>query len=194
MKHPSISTMFLGLLSALSMPAEAHPGHSIVHDFQAGLMHPFLGADHLLVMIGIGMWAAFIGATARYWLPAVFLTAMAAGASLAFSGFALPNPEIGVAGSVLATGLILATGWRFRLSWAALLAALFAASHGYVHALEAGADSQALYYAGGFIISTALLLSIGFLAGWASLVYGRWFKTAFGLISAAAGISLLLGF
>ena len=44
----------LAILSfAVAASAWAHPGH----DGGAGFLHPFSGIDHLLAMIGVGMWA-----------------------------------------------------------------------------------------------------------------------------------------
>jgi urease accessory protein len=80
-----------------------------------------------------------------------------------------------------------------RHGWASVLAALFALSHGYVHALEAGTDSQALGYAGGFLVSTALLLGAGLLIGRISAERRLWIRSAFGALCAGAGIVLLLG-
>jgi len=193
MKHHSFEIVFAVLLSALSLPAEAHTGHGIAHDFQAGLWHPLLGADHLLVMIGVGLWSGFLGGAERGWLPVTFLAAMAAGAAISFSGITVQGPEIAVGFSVLAIGAILTFGKHAKLGWAAGMAALFACSHGYVHALEAGTDRQALYYTGGFLISTALLLGIGLTLGRLSALHGRWIKTAFGLVCTGVGIGLLLG-
>ena len=39
----------------LAGPALAHPGHEA-----SGFLHPFTGMDHLLAMVGVGMWAAFL--------------------------------------------------------------------------------------------------------------------------------------
>jgi urease accessory protein len=236
MKHHHLAVLLAGLLLSLSLPAEAHVGHGLAYDFQAGLWHPLLGIDHILVMVGVGLWAGFLGGAARGWLPAVFLAAMAAGGSLAFAGISLPGPEAAVAASVFAVGMVLlwlpsrltsrvvpekpasaasaaGCGARkiqtidecgssarrnppyvlARLNWASGLAALFALSHGYVHALEAGMSSQALGYTGGFLISTALLLGIGLMIGRVSARHGRWIRTLFGVICAGAGITLLLG-
>jgi hydrogenase/urease accessory protein HupE len=272
MKHLHLEVLFAGILLALAMPAEAHTGHGLAYDFQAGLRHPLLGIDHILAMAGVGLWAGWLGGTARGWLPSAFLASMAAGASLPSAGIALQEAEIAVAASVLAIGTILLgipaktvflaenVGWvrralptsfRYygvfrapnppvgpflvgydcmdaggratpgaiaddarkkqttnkdrsdarrnlpyvsaRHGWASVLAALFALSHGYVHALEAGTDSQALGYAGGFLVSTALLLGIGLVIGRVSRERGYWIKLVFGAICAGAGITLLLG-
>ena len=45
----------LALLLALAGPASAHPGHEA-----SGFLHPFTGIDHLLAMVGVGMWSAFL--------------------------------------------------------------------------------------------------------------------------------------
>jgi urease accessory protein len=233
MKHHHLEIFFAGLLLSLSMPTEAHTGHGLAYDLQAGLRHPLFGIDHILAMVGVGLWAGFLGGAARGWLPAAFLAAMAAGASLAFTGMVLQGLEIWVAASVLAIGVILLgipsklffltnnVGWVWRAlplsfksygvfrapnppfalppyvsarhGWASVLAALFAFGHGYVHALEAETDSQALGYAGGFLVSTALLLGAGLLIGRVSAARGCWIKSVFGAICAGTGIALLLG-
>jgi urease accessory protein len=236
MKHHHLAVLFAGLLLSLSLSAEAHVGHGLAYDFQAGLWHPLLGIDHILVMVGVGLWAGFLGGAARGWLPAAFLAAMAAGGSLAFAGISLPGPEVAVAASVFAVGMVLLwlpSGLTFRvvpekpalaasaagcgarkgrmialncsdarrnppyvlacLNRASGLAALFAFSHGYVHALEAGMGSQAFGYTGGFLVSTALLLGIGLMIGRVSARHGHWMRTLFGVICAGAGITLLLG-
>jgi urease accessory protein len=227
MKHHHLAVLLAGLLLSLSLPAEAHVGHGLAYDFQAGLWHPLLGIDHILVMVGVGLWAGFLGGAARGWLPAVFLAAMAAGAAAHFSGMAVQGAEIAVALSVLGVGAILLwirpkpasfgtwetcqvlKTWQVfngrsvfskpfydrhvKLGCAAGLSALFAFSHGYVHALEAGTDSQALGYAAGFLVSTALLLGIGLMIGHVSRARDHWIKSAFGVICAGVGITLLLG-
>ncbi|MBL1263438.1 HupE/UreJ family protein [Methylomicrobium sp. RS1] len=248
MKHHHLEIFFAGLLLSLSMPTEAHTGHGLAYDLQAGLRHPLLGIDHILAMVGVGLWAGFLGGAARGRLPAAFLAAMAAGASLAFAGMVLQGPEMWVAASVLAIGVILLgipsklfflannVGWgkrwvrrtentvKFegrrqsapaatapcvalppasmqsnpsyvsaRHGWASVLAALFAFGHGYVHALEAGTDSQAFSYAAGFLVSSALLLGVGLLIGRVSAARSCWIKSAFGAICAGAGMILLLG-
>jgi len=78
--------------------ALAHPGHGFGLD--AGVMHPLTGADHLLAMVGVGLWAAQQQGRARWALPLAFLTAMAAG-----FGFAVPVVEPMVMTSVILLGL-----------------------------------------------------------------------------------------
>lgn len=50
---------YLLSLAALgfSGAAMAHSGADHVHGFSAGMAHPLLGIDHLLVMLAVGLWS-----------------------------------------------------------------------------------------------------------------------------------------
>jgi len=50
----------LPLAASLLLPgvAMAHSGHADAPALLAGLLHPFSGADHLLLMLGVGLWAS----------------------------------------------------------------------------------------------------------------------------------------
>ena len=52
------------LLTALPLAAFAHTGHGD-HGFIDGLTHPFLGLDHLLAMLLVGVWSVLHSKTAR---------------------------------------------------------------------------------------------------------------------------------
>ena len=78
------------LIPLLLTPAAAlaHPGHHH-HEaapFMAGLSHPMGGADHLLAMVAVGLWAASIGGRAVWALPLTFIAAMIAGGALGAAG------------------------------------------------------------------------------------------------------------
>ena len=49
--------LFLTLTLA-AVPAYAHPGLHFGVGFLSGFTHPFLGVDHLLAMVMVGLWAA----------------------------------------------------------------------------------------------------------------------------------------
>ncbi len=53
--------MSLALLSLAAGPALAHDGHVAGGDFASGLLHPVGGADHLLAMLAVGLYAAVRG-------------------------------------------------------------------------------------------------------------------------------------
>ena len=48
-------------LLILCMPVFAHEGGGIVGGFKSGFMHPLLGPDHILAMVAVGIWGAFLG-------------------------------------------------------------------------------------------------------------------------------------
>src|SRR3954464_10367112 len=67
----------------LAPAAFAHPGHDSGSGLSAGFLHPFLGLDHLLAMIAVGILAGQRGGRALVSLPASFIVAMIFGAYLA---------------------------------------------------------------------------------------------------------------
>lgn len=168
--------------------AFAHPGHE--HSgLAAGLAHPVFGLDHLLAMLAVGLWAAQQQGRARWAVPLAFVAAMLMGGLLGFAGFELALMETGIAGSVLALGLLVALVIRPALPLAVGVTALFALCHGVAHGLELPALSSAWSYAIGFVIATAALHALGYvvanrlptaaaplvrLAGAASAVTGAW--------------------
>ncbi len=150
------SAAVLGL--ALTAPAFAHTGvgaHG--HGFAAGFLHPLMGLDHLLAMLGVGVWAAQLGKRATWLVPAAFVAVMIAGAGLALSGIAMPMVEFGIAGSVLAIGALIAFGTRLPLGLAMGLVGLFALFHGHAHGTELQGFAHPAAYGAGFVAATALL-------------------------------------
>jgi urease accessory protein len=147
-------------LVAASGAATAHPLHGADVGVAAGFIHPFLGLDHLLAMVAVGLWAAQLGGRWLWSIPAAFVTAMLAGGALGFLGHTLPLTETLVAGSVLVLGLLVAL--RVRLESAGLaLVACFALFHGLAHAAELLAGAGAAAYAAGFAAATAALHAVG---------------------------------
>jgi urease accessory protein len=152
-------------LAAYSNAVVAHPLHDGGASFLAGLAHPFLGVDHLLAMVAVGMWAACLARRAWWLVPSVFLLAMVGGGVLGLLGWSPPAVEPLVAASVLALGLLIASQLRPAPGAAAALVAFFAVFHGLAHAAEIPPGWSALGYAAGFSLSTAGLLLIGSVAG-----------------------------
>src|SRR5262245_54911674 len=97
------------LLAATSGAPQPHPGHELGGAL-AGLMHPIGGPDHLLAMVGVGIWASHVATHDRRaaWLvPSAFVTVMLLGGALGLAGLRLPMVEAGIVGSVLLLGVIL---------------------------------------------------------------------------------------
>ena len=129
--------------------------------FITGLAHPFMGLDHLLAMIAVGIWAAQIGGGAVWRLPLSFIAMMAVAALISASSFSLPTLEPLIAGSVVLLGLMVVFAIRLPVNLSMLLVGLFAVFHGYAHGLEIPQASSAIQYGSGFVLATALLHLIG---------------------------------
>ena len=136
--------------------ANAHPQHASATLLQ-GFMHPFVGLDHLLAMIMVGICAVSINSRSVSILPSTFLGGLAAGGLIGAAGIAVPLVEPLVAATVLALGLIVMLGVRARLVFSAALIACFALLHGAAHFAEIPASAALIAYCAGFICATALL-------------------------------------
>ncbi|WP_317205256.1 HupE/UreJ family protein [Janthinobacterium sp.] len=155
---------YLALASlAFCGAASAHPGHS--HGALAGLMHPFLGLDHLLAMLAVGVWAAQMGGRAKWMLPTSFVVMLALGAVMAVSGWALPMVEGGIATSVLLLGALIALAVKMPVALGAAMVGVFALFHGYAHGVEMPSLSTPWQYGFGFVAASAILHCAGVVVG-----------------------------
>jgi urease accessory protein len=165
MKAKYSLALFVLLAYVVILPvAEAHTFGSQGAGLIAGLTHPFVGLDHLLAMIAVGIWAGQLGGRAVWLIPLTFVSVMAAAATLASFGLLLPLMEPAIACSVLVLGLLIAGSVRVPTSLGALLVGLFAVWHGYAHGLALPQAASPILYGAGFVLATALLhgLGIGF--------------------------------
>jgi len=179
--------------AGFSTAALAHVGDHSHMSFTEGLLHPFTGLDHVLAMVAVGLWASQLGGRALWLLPLTFPAVMAVGAALGLSGVALPWVEIGIAGSVMVLGAVVALALRPSLAISIPLIAAFALLHGYSHGIELPAGASALSYGAGFIVATLVLHAVGIATG---LIAGRLpvrfaARTAGGAI-AVLGVTLLV--
>jgi urease accessory protein len=147
--------------AGLPSAAFAHVGDHSQMGFVEGVLHPFSGLDHILAMVAVGLWASQLGGRALWLLPLTFPAVMAAGAALGIGGVALPWVELGIAGSVLVLGAVVALALRPSLALSVPLIGAFALLHGYSHGIELPAGASALSYGAGFIAATFVLHAIG---------------------------------
>jgi urease accessory protein len=167
--------------------AQAHPGHvsGAASSLLAGLAHPLLGIDHLLVMVAVGAWAFQLGGRAIWLVPASFVALMSVAAGAGMAGVAMAHVEIGIAGSLLVLGLLVALSIRVQPALAAAVVALFAMFHGTAHGIEMPVLGMAWQYGIGFIVTTAALHGLGL---WlARCVDRRWLRVT-GAIAAIGGV------
>jgi urease accessory protein len=180
------------VLVSLHSVASAHVGFH-PQGIGDGIAHPFSGLDHILAMVAVGLWASQMGRPAWWLLPLTFPVVMALGAVMGFAGLALPWIEIGIAGSVVALGAVIAFALRPSLAVSMALIALFALVHGYAHGTELPASASPLAYGFGFAAATLVLhaigLALGALSNWAA---GRMAMRGAGAAIAVAGIALLM--
>lgn len=144
-----------GMIAAA--PASAHSGTGLRGGLLAGALHPVTGLDHLLAMVAVGLWGAFLGRRLVVALPIVFPLLMVAGAVLGMHAVPLPPVEIGIASSVLVLGLCIAGAWRAPAWLALAIVAVFALFHGYAHGRELPSAADPLGYSAGFVLATGLL-------------------------------------
>ncbi|MGR9052741.1 MAG: HupE/UreJ family protein [Gammaproteobacteria bacterium] len=133
--------------------------------WSAGFIHPFVGVDHLLAMLAVGLWAAQQGGGRLWQLPAAFLSMMMLGAYAGQGAMALPSVETGIAGSLLVLGLMLVFAVRLPMAPSLSVVGFFALFHGYAHGTEMPQGMAIVGYAGGFVSATALLHGLGIVSG-----------------------------
>jgi urease accessory protein len=150
------------LLATIPTAAWAHPGHEGGAGFVAGMWHPLTGADHLVGMVLVGVWAGLLAPQKRasMLIPLGFLAAMIAGfISSAVLGGGLAEPLILL--SLLVLGLAAAFRIRPPVQLATAAAALFGFAHGMDHGFETPKGAFPALFAAGFIVSTACLHGVG---------------------------------
>ena len=171
----------------------AHTGNDTASGFVSGFTHPFFGADHIVAMVAVGLWGAFLGAPAVWLLPVVFPSVMALGGALGVMGVPIPAIETGIALSGVVLGLMVLMAARPPLWVAAVMVGGFAIFHGHAHGTELPNSASPLTYSMGFVISTGLLhlsgIALGLLTCWP---WGRILVRAGGGAIAAVGLGFLL--
>lgn len=168
-----LSTLVLCLIA---LPVAAHPEHLPAAGFAAGFAHPLTGLDHLLAMLGVGLWSRQQKQGAL--LVPAFLLAMAIGAAAQLQ---LPLLEGGIALTVALIGAMLWAALRLPAAAAMMVVAGFALLHGVAH----GREVSGIASGAGFLLASAALLMAGRLP-WAERI-GRNAGAAIG----AAGLCLL---
>lgn len=153
------------LLILLPGLALAHSGEGAHSGFAAGIAHPLGGLDHLLAMVAVGCWAAYLGGSARWQLPLAFVGAMLIGGGLGMAGLSVPAMEPMIVASSVVIGLALALAGRVPTALAAIGCGLFALFHGLAHGLEMPASGSAAGYAAGFALATLALHLAGLASG-----------------------------
>lgn len=187
MKQIKLATIFL--LLGISQSASAHTGQLLVADGFSGFAHPFLGLDHTLAMLAVGVWAVLESPKGYFQLPIMFMAFMLLGGALGLSGIEIPGLEPAIAATVVLLGTLIAFKTRFSHALSLALVGLFAGFHGYAHGFEMAQESGFLAYSLGFVAATAILHLIGLGFGLKLLPKTVAYRVTGGLIG---GIGLVL--
>ncbi len=177
-------------------PSFAHTDvASLQGGFISGFMHPILGLDHVVAMVAVGLWGAFLGKPAIWILPVVFPLVMALGGALGVAGVDIPYIETGIALSGVVIGLAVAFAIRPPIWIAAIIVGAFAIFHGHAHGTELPNSANPLIFSIGFVTGTGLLHLTGILIGeltrWP---WGKMLVRASGAVIALIGLGFLLGY
>lgn len=182
----------LGVL--LAGAAQAHTAGGDQGGFVSGFTHPLFGWDHVVAMVAVGFWGAFLRAPAIWLLPIIFPVVMAFGGALGVAGVPLPTVETGIALSGAILGLLVAFAVRAPLWVAAVIVGAFAIFHGHAHGTELPEAASPYSYALGFVVATGLLHLAGIAFGQlTNRPWGSYAVRASGLVIAAVGGAFLTG-
>ena len=186
----------VALVLAVATPgiAFAHPGISQGHDLLDGYVHPFVGLDHLLAMLAVGLFAAQLGGRALWLIPTSFITVMTAAAITGMMGLAIPQIETGIALSVLVLGAVVAFAVHVPVALAVLITGFFAIFHGYAHGTEVPATGGGVAFVLGCVLASSLVNAIGMALGALTGGYagGRQITQLAGSAGVVAGALLLV--
>src|SRR5262245_62222320 len=130
-------------LLLVSRPAVAHiVDGSASGGFVGGFAHPLFGLDHVVAMVAVGLWGAFLGPPAIWLLPITFPMVMALGGAIAILGVPVPAVEIGIAVSAIVLGGMIAMAGGPPLAIAVVVVGGFAIflRHSYGCGLQPSSD------------------------------------------------------
>jgi urease accessory protein len=171
--------------------AWAHAGHFPVATFAFGFEHPWVGLDHALAAIAVGLWASAQQSGDRWRAPVAFVASMAVGALAGRALGAPPFVDSGIAGSVVLLGALLWTGQRLAPALSLAGIALFAILHGLAHGAEAPAAGSWPGYLAGLALGTMLLHGVGIAGGLVARRYAPQLWPVLAIACSAAGVWLL---
>jgi urease accessory protein len=193
-----LSPMWTGIVlfgsAFASSCAFAHSEQGAAIDFWGGFTHPIFGLDHVIAMVAVDLWGAFLGPPAIWVLPVVFPLVMAVAGALGVLGLPLHGVETGIALSAIMLGAMVAGAVKPPLWIAAVLVGAFAVFHGYAHGIELPVGADAIAFSMGFVIATGMLhlagIGFGSLSHWPA---GRIAVRLAGVVVAVIGFGYLTG-
>jgi len=157
--------------AALVLAPSAHAHHAmgsatpgnLVEGFASGLAHPVIGLDHFVFVLAIGVACYYFGRRAR--TIAAFIAGTIAGTVVHLYKATLPYPDVWVALSLVALGILFFRTHDFLKSRAALgMFALSGIAHGYAYgeAIVGAEPAPVVAYLVGFTLVQLAIVSAGY--------------------------------
>lgn len=195
MNTSAIRFVLAATMIAVASQAQAHIGAGVAGGFGSGFFHPITGWDHVVAMVAVGLWGAFLGQPAIWLLPVTFPLIMCVGAAFGVMGIQIPYTETGIALSGIVLGLAVLFGIRAPLWLAMVIISVFAICHGWAHGTELPEAANPFSFALGFVLATGMLHLFGIMLGFLTLVpKGQYIVRTAGAAIAAVGTGFLLGY
>ncbi|CAA9890197.1 Urease accessory protein [Candidatus Methylobacter favarea] len=177
------------MVLCLASPAlYAHSGEMSDNGFLSGLLHPLTGADHLLVLIAVGICAAKQGGKAIILFPGIFLALMSAGALMRSYAVHIPFIELLITVSVMVFGLLASVNQKQLSGLFFSATAFFAVFHGYAHAAEIPQGAPVISYFSALLLMSLMICMSGILLG---LSTGKRANYLFSLTCLSSGLYFL---
>lgn len=127
----------------------------------AGFIQPVAHIHHAILLIGVGILAAYLGKEAVFMLPLAFLLMFIIGALLEIGVEAFPGLRIFILGAVLLFGIALNTTYNKVFIISVCVASSLAFHFGVNYISSMPQIASPLYFLIGIIINQILLLSTG---------------------------------
>ncbi|MDP3022063.1 MAG: HupE/UreJ family protein [Sulfuricurvum sp.] len=143
----------------------AHTGVGSISGFEAGFSHPIGGADHILAMFAVGLWAAQMGGRSLWTVPLSFVAMMVVGAFLGMQGVHVPLIEEGILASILVLGAMIGFGVKMPVVFSSVLVGSLAIFHGTAHGNEMPLNASGVEYGIGFVLATGMVHLSGIVIG-----------------------------
>jgi len=124
-------TLFVSSI-VFSQISNAHPGHLDYPSFMSGLMHPFSGMDHLLVIFLVGFWS--VCCLKKIWIgPLAFMLGMIFGVLLGLASVSITWLEWAISITVVFSGVFTIFRKKIDPHLGLYLLAIFGIFHGLAH-------------------------------------------------------------
>ena len=146
------------LLLIIAQPASAHHAFgnqtptNFFEGFLSGLAHPIIGFDHFAFVVAIGLIAATLSNGIA--IPIAFILSAMVGTGVHLIKLDLPFPEVAIALSVIAVGILLILRKSLKLEFLIALAEVAGLFHGYAYgeAIIGAKMAPLLSYLAGFSV------------------------------------------